>query len=91
MILIIALNILITMVGILTYTTINLLKKNEKLEDIAFKQNNYVVAINDEINQINKKLKELDDRGTFKSDDEIGWFFNRFKNILNILEKYEIK
>jgi hypothetical protein len=79
------------MVGILTYTTINLLKKNEKLEDIAFKQNNYVVAINDEINQINKKLKELDDRGTFKSDDEIGWFFNRFKNILNILEKYEIK
>jgi hypothetical protein len=91
MILIIALNILVTMVGILTYTTINLLKKNEKLEDIAFKQNNYVVAINDEINQINKKLKELDDRGTFKSDDEIGWFFNRFKNILNILEKYEIK
>jgi hypothetical protein len=91
MILIIALNILITMVGILTYTTINLLKKNEKLEDIAFKQNNYVVAINDEINQINKKLKELDDRGTFKSDDEIGWFFDRFKNILNILEKYEIK
>lgn len=91
MILIIALNILVTMVGILTYTTINLLKKNEKLEDIAFKQNNYVVAINDEINQINKKLKELDDKGTFKSDDEIGWFFNRFKNILNILEKYEIK
>jgi hypothetical protein len=91
MILIITLNILVTMVGILTYTTINLLKKNEKLEDIAFKQNNYVVAINDEINQINKKLKELDDRGTFKSDDEIGWFFDRFKNILNILEKYEIK
>jgi hypothetical protein len=91
MILIITLNILVTMVGILTYTTINLLKKNEKLEDIAFKQNNYVVAINDEINQINKKLKELDDRGTFKSDDEIGLFFDRFKNILNILEKYEIK
>tara|TARA_Y100000593_G_scaffold3328_1_gene6527 strand:+ start:447 stop:716 length:270 start_codon:yes stop_codon:yes gene_type:complete len=33
-----------------------------------------------------KKLKDVDDRGSFESDDEIGFIFEEIKSIQNILD-----
>ena len=77
------------MVVILGYTTINLLFKNEKAEDIIISQQKYISSISEIINNSEKRLKEIDEKEVFKSDDEIGWFFNEVKKIQNILSQYK--
>jgi hypothetical protein len=77
------------MVVILGYTTINLLFKNEKAEDIIVSQQKYISSIKEIINNSEKRLVEIDEKEVFKSDDEIGWFFNEVKKIQNILSQYK--
>jgi hypothetical protein len=77
------------MVVILGYTTINLLIKNEKAEDIIVSQQNYISSISEIIKNSEKRIKEIDEKEIFKSDDEIGWFFNELKKIQNILSQYK--
>lgn len=77
------------MVVILGYTTINLLIKNEQAEDIIISQQKYISSISEIINNSEKRLKEIDEKEVFKSDDEIGWFFNEVKKIQNILSQYK--
>ena len=77
------------MVVILGYTTINLLFKNEKAEDIIVSQQKYISSIKEIINNSEKRLVEIDEKEVFKSDDEIGWFFNEIKKIQNILTQYK--
>ena len=62
----------------------NLLIKNEKLEDFITKQS-------DAINECDKRIKEIDTRGTFSSDDEIGWFFDEIKNMQDALNEFTLK
>jgi predicted PurR-regulated permease PerM len=81
--------ILALVVVILGYTTINLLFKNEKAEDIIVSQQKYISSITEIINNSEKRLKEIDEKEIFKSDDEIGWFFNEIKKIQNILSQYK--
>ena len=77
------------MVVILGYTTINLLFKNEKSEDISVSQQKYISLISEVIKNSEKRLQEIDEKEVFKSDDEIGWFFNEVKKIKNILSQYK--
>jgi len=77
------------MVVVLGYTTINLLLKNEKSEDIIISQQKYISLISEVIKNSEKKLQEIDEKEIFKSDDEIGWFFNEIKKIQNILSQYK--
>jgi hypothetical protein len=79
------------MVVILGFTTFNLLFKNEKSEDIILSYREYMIQVSEAIEHSSKKLKEIDERGMFKSDDEIGWFFERIKLIQDILDQYKIK
>jgi hypothetical protein len=81
--------ILSIVVVILGYTTINLLFKNEKIEDLIISQQKYISSISEIIKDSEKKLKEIDEKGVFESDDEIGWFFNEIKKIQNILSQYK--
>lgn len=81
--------ILVLVVVILGYTTINLLFKNEKAEDIIISQQKYISSISEIIKNSEKRLKEIDEKEVFKSDDEIGWFFNEIKKIQNILSQYK--
>jgi hypothetical protein len=87
---IVIVSILSVLVVILAFTTYNLLLKNEKAEDIIFSQKQYIDSINDAIYYTDKKLKEIDERGIFKSDDEIGFFFTKIKAIQDILNQYKI-
>jgi hypothetical protein len=77
------------MVVVLGYTTINLLVKNEKAEDIIVSQQKYISLISEIIKDSEKRIKEIDEKEIFKSDDEIGWFFNELKKIQDILSQYK--
>jgi hypothetical protein len=88
---IIAIVILSLMVVVLGYTTFNLLKKNEKQEDILMGYMSYLNKVSDIIEMSDKKLKEVDTKESFKSDDEVGFFFESIKQIQSILNQFNIK
>lgn len=79
------------MVVILGYTTFNLLRKNEKQEDILTGYMTYLNKISETIEVADKKVKEIDVKGSFKSDDEIGFFFQQIQSIQTILNSFIIK
>ena len=91
MITIITISILSILVGVLGFTTINLLKKNEKQEDILAEYLNYLDQLSRAIEASDKKLKEVDTKGTFKSDDEVGYFFKSIQSIQSILNDFKVK
>lgn len=90
MILEIILGVLGLLVVIFGYTTFNLLRKNEKAEDIIVSQNNFIKNISTQIENSEKRLNEIDEKGVFQGDDEIGWFFNEVKILQNDLSRFKI-
>ena len=62
----------------------NLIKKNEILEDFIAKQSEAIIACD-------KRLKELDNKGVFYSDDEIGFFFKEVQKIQEALNEFTLK
>ena len=76
--------ILIITVTIMSFALINLVKKNEALEDFITKQS-------DAINECNKRLKQVDDKGIFYADDEIGFFFKEVQKIQEALNEFTLK
>ena len=82
--------ILSLLVVILGYTTFNLLRKNERAEDIVTQYNEYLTEFNKQIKFTGERLKEIDAKGTFESDDEIGWFFTQIKNLQEGIERFRI-
>lgn len=79
------------MVVILGFTTFNLLKKNERQEDILTGYMEYLSKISGVIEFSDKKLKEVDRKGSFESDDEVGFFFQEIKQIQETLNAFKIK
>lgn len=78
-------------VVILGYTTFNLLKKNESQEDILSSYMIYLNKISEIIEMSDNKLKEVDARGHFQADDEVGFFFQSVKQIQEVLNNFKIK
>jgi hypothetical protein len=83
---------------VLGYTSYNLLTKNEKLEDVTFSQEellklyeNYMNNFSSIIEFSNKKIKEVDAKGSFDSDDEIGFFFKTLKSLQDQLNEFNTK
>jgi GTP-binding protein EngB required for normal cell division len=91
MILISLLSIFITTTVILGFATVNLLKKQEKSEDILLSYLDYLDKISRVIELSDKKIKEIDHKGTFESDDEIGYFFEAIKQIQDTLNEFDIR
>jgi hypothetical protein len=91
MIVTIVISILSVIVVILGFTTFNLLRKNEKQEDILSEYLNYLDGLSKTIEASDKKLKEIDRAGTFKSDDEVGQFFDSIQKIQDILNDFKLK
>ena len=72
------------------YVIWNLLRKNEKLEDMNIAQDEYIQQISTIMSESNKKIKEIDSKQIFQSDDEIGWFFQGIKEIQEYINDYNI-
>tara|TARA_R110002012_G_scaffold4681_2_gene21526 strand:+ start:3061 stop:3354 length:294 start_codon:yes stop_codon:yes gene_type:complete len=83
--------ILSILVLVLGYTTFNLLKKNERAEDIVLGYLDYLDKISRVIEVADKKIKKIDLKGSFESDDEIGFFFKQIKQIQEILNDFQLK
>jgi hypothetical protein len=79
------------MVGALGYTTFNLLKKNEQAEDTILYYEGYMRELDEQVRFIDKRIKEIDARGTFQSDDEVGFFFERLKLLNDLLASYKLQ
>ena len=87
------LTIILLSVGIvvLGFTTVNLLKKNENQEDILASYLLYLDRISRVIELSDERLKKVDAKGSFESDDEIGFFFKEVKEIQNVLNEFRVK
>ena len=86
------------MVVILGYTTFNLLRKLEKQEDAMNTQATILASYLSYLNKLSgiiefsdKKLKEVDRKGSFASDDEVGFFFEEIKQIQETLNQFKVK
>jgi uncharacterized membrane protein YukC len=82
--------ILSLLVFLLGYTSYNLFKKVEKLERVVDSQDTYVRQFSKAIDYTSKRLETIDAKGTFESDDEIGWFFESVKTLQRELNEFNI-
>ena len=62
----------------------NLIKKNEILEDFIAKQSEAIKACD-------QRLQQVDNKGIFYADDEIGWFFQEVQKIQEALNEFTLK
>tara|TARA_Y100000004_G_C8615929_1_gene286752 strand:+ start:37 stop:330 length:294 start_codon:yes stop_codon:yes gene_type:complete len=87
---IILINVGLLIFGSISYVIWNLLRKNERQEDLINVQNDYIQTISTIMTESDKKIKEIDSKQIFQSDDEIGWFFSGIKEIQTLINEYNI-
>ena len=75
---------------VLLYGVRNLLRKNENQEDVLAQYLTYMDGLSKTIQYIDEKLKKIDLKGTFQSDDEIGWFFREVQNMQSKLTQFRL-
>tara|TARA_R110002167_G_scaffold238854_1_gene443978 strand:+ start:151 stop:447 length:297 start_codon:yes stop_codon:yes gene_type:complete len=66
----------------------NLTVKVERYEDITMDQAKYLQNISKTIEDSQKHLKNLDEKGVFQGEDEVGYFFNQMMNVQKELDRY---
>jgi hypothetical protein len=76
---------------ILLLVIYNLFTKTEKLEKIVDDQNTYIGRLSELIELSNNKIGESEIANAFKSDDEIGFFFDTLKEIQDKLNSFKLK
>lgn len=84
----IIIGILVAFLILLLYIIRNLLLKNEKYEDVVQDQTQYLQNVSNAIGEGQKHLKNLDEKGVFQSDDEVGYFFEQMKYVQDELNRY---
>lgn len=85
---VILINVILILVGVIGYVIWNLMKKVEKLESMIDVQERYITDFYDLVKQSELKIKEIDSKQLFQSDDEVGFFFNNLKTIQEALSDY---
>ena len=86
----IVISILGVLVVALGFTTFNLLRKNEKQEDILTSYMEYLDQVSKTIEFSDEKMNKIDSQGIFKSDDEIGFMYEQIKELQKILSNFRI-
>ena len=79
--------LLITLTIIMTasfFIIRNLILRNERLEDFITKQSEAIEACD-------QRLKQIDDKGIFYADDQIGFFFKEVQKIQEALNEFTLK
>ena len=86
------LSIILTITIITSFIIIrNLIIKNEKLDDILIKYEDFISKQDEAIKTCDQRLKKIDDKGVFQSDDEIGWMFKEILKIQEALNEFTLK
>ena len=68
-----------------------LIRKNNQLEKVIADQQQYIDAVSIIINDSSETIKQLDNRGAFEADDEVGTFFKNIKEIQTILDQFNLR
>jgi uncharacterized membrane protein YukC len=89
--LIVTVCVLAILVMILGFTTFNLMKKQEKSEDILTGYLSYLDRLSRVIEISDKKLKEIDRAGMFEKDDDVGQIFQSIVEIQKILNEFNVR
>ena len=71
--------VLVSLLVIETYVIVNLMVKTEKLET-------WIQNIENEITQVQTDIKDIDDKGYFESDDEVGEKFSQINKVIRNIE-----
>ena len=86
--------ILVTVLGLLLVAAIyviwNLNKKVIRQEDIIESQVDYLRKVSYFITESKLYVEQLDEKGIFRSDDEIGTFFNFMKEIQDTINAFRL-
>jgi peptidoglycan hydrolase CwlO-like protein len=67
------------------YANYNLLKNYEQSEEYVENLETWVTEFSKTITAMNQELKKIDSKGSFESDDEVGYFYKELKKIINQL------
>lgn len=70
------------------FVNYNLYNKYSKLEEISKQNEEFILAMRNRVLSQTSYLKQLDRRGAFESDDEVGIFFKELKKIINDIASY---
>ncbi len=73
----ILLGVIASFLGVVTFYALKRINTYEKI----------ILNFNNTIDLIKHQLKVIDDKGTFESDDEVGFFFEEIKQLGNQLEE----
>lgn len=72
------------------YIIWNLNNKLVKAEDVIEEQIDYLRKVSLTIQESNLYVNQLDEKGHFRSDDEIGTFFNFMKEIQDLINSFRL-
>lgn len=88
---------LICLLIVSVYANYNMLKRNEALEDTVVEledrvsnSENFIQEFSDNLSIIDKQLTEIDSKGSFQADDEVGYTFKTIKLITEKLKSFNI-
>jgi 6-pyruvoyl-tetrahydropterin synthase len=84
----ILLSALLAIIVTLGYIIYNLMIKVEKLETTNETQEKYILEFYQLVKYSEERIKEIDSKQLFQSDDEVGFFFTNLKNIQEIISDY---
>ena len=69
------------------YSIWNLIQQNEDLEDTVIYYQTKLSSLREQVLDMEIQLKEIDIRGSFASDDEVGFVFKEIKEMSSDLTK----
>ena len=82
--------ILGSILAVAIYVVWNLHRKVVKQEDIIEYQVDYLRKVSYLIQESKVYVEQLDEKGTFRSDDEVGVFFNFMKEIQDTINAFRL-
>ena len=74
-------------IGFMSYGMWNLVKQNEDLEETVVYYQEKLDEIREVVLDTDTRLKDLDIRGAFEADDEVGFVFKEIKELSSDLTK----
>jgi len=77
--------ILSLIIAIGTYGIVNLLKQLEQLEEQVSFYIDVVDTVREKVLDVQVQLKEIDIKGSFEADDEVGFVFKEIKDLADDL------
>ncbi|MCP4971583.1 MAG: hypothetical protein GY932_13445 [Arcobacter sp.] len=65
------------------------MRKVEKIEDVIIRYDGFISEYSKQLENSQTRLDEIDAKGIFKSDDEIGWFFKQIKRLQDDVSRFK--